>query len=403
MITQPSVRGPQSGALLRSGEVASLNGLRAVSVLLVLLGHSGDLGAIVPGGFGVTIFFFISGFIITTLLWREHERSGTIALGSFYVRRLLRLYPALLLLIAGVLALRLAQGKETDGLAVAGAVFYFVNYLDIFSWSRVPMEYGHLWSLAVEMHFYLLYPLLIAAFIAEPRKLALSLVALCVSVLLLRIAVCAVWPPSGNELVISYTSLATESRIDSIAYGALAAVLVLSAKSIQDLRALIDRRLVWLGFAALFAVLLWRNDTFRQSVRFSIQGLALMPVVTAAVLSTEWPRMRWVLNSGPFVTVGALSYSLYLWHPAIFLFSKDAFAAYGPVAALVIGWLITFAAAYLSYRLVELPFLGLRRRFGSEQKANPSPLRPSPAQGPKMTSEPKRPPGLGHQLTLPGE
>lgn len=363
-----------SGLLIRKGEVASLDGLRAVSVLLVMLGHSGSIGNVIPGGFGVTIFFFISGFIITTLLWREHERTGVIGISSFYVRRTLRLYPALLLLIVGVLAIRALSGVGTGGLGVAGALFYFTNYLDIFRPESVPLEFGHLWSLAVEMHFYLLYPLLVAWLIPHPTRLAVALGAIVVAAFLLRLGVSLRWPPVVGGTAHAYTSLASECRIDSIAFGALTAIIVLKARNAGEIAWLIAPRLVVSALMILVAVLLLRNDVFRQTARFSIQGLALMPVVAAMVLSSGFVRAREILNSGVLVFVGALSYSLYLWHPAMFELCRDRLAGYDYVGAMVVAWVLTFAAAALSYRLVELPMLDLRRRFGSEPQGRGRPL-----------------------------
>src|SRR3954454_19397027 len=155
-----------SGADAQTGAfsvIQSLDGIRAVSVLIVVLGHSG-LQALIPGGFGVTIFFFLSGFLISTLMLAEHEGTGTLDVPSFYARRVFRLMPPLLLSLAiayGLTSAGLLEGGMT-GKGLAAQVLYFANYYGLFfdPGSTVPDGTGILWSLAVEEHFYIVYPLL---------------------------------------------------------------------------------------------------------------------------------------------------------------------------------------------------------------------------------------------------
>src|SRR5262245_57565060 len=144
--------------------VPSLDGIRAISVLLVVLAHSGFDA--VPGGLGVTIFFFLSGYLITTLMLAEYERSGRISIPMFYARRMLRLMPPLLITLA--LAYGLTYfGALPGGITAAGLaaqLLYFANYYSLFvdPGGTIPNGTGILWSLAVEEHFYIVYPLLMA-------------------------------------------------------------------------------------------------------------------------------------------------------------------------------------------------------------------------------------------------
>ena len=141
--------------------IPSLDGLRAISILIVFMAHA-RLSPYLPGGFGVTIFFFLSGFLITTLFYREAERYGQIDLKAFYLRRALRLSPPLLVTLAityTLVSLGLFLGK-IDPLAIASQVFYFYNYYSVFVPDSTEGARGLnvLWSLAVEEHFYLIFP-----------------------------------------------------------------------------------------------------------------------------------------------------------------------------------------------------------------------------------------------------
>ena len=173
--------------------IPSLDGFRAVSVLIVMLSHAG-FGHIIPGGLGVTIFFFLSGFLITTLLRSELGQTGTISIPNFYVRRFLRLGPPLVVVLSiayGLVFLGLQPGGASWGGFLA-QLLYFANYYGLFfdPGNSIPLGSGVLWSLAVEEHFYLVYPLL---FLWISRRLddkfvAWVFVTFCVCILLWRIS-----------------------------------------------------------------------------------------------------------------------------------------------------------------------------------------------------------------------
>src|SRR5256885_153939 len=144
--------------------IPSLDGLRAASVMLVFAAHSG-LKDRVPGNFGVTVFFFLSGYLITTLLRVEHDRTGAISLRGFYLRRILRIFPPYYLVLAIATALMLTgalPGPRLQLDALAAQALYLTNYYIIgHGWwdGRAPGTWIF-WSLSVEEHFYLVFPLL---------------------------------------------------------------------------------------------------------------------------------------------------------------------------------------------------------------------------------------------------
>src|SRR5689334_12828565 len=140
--------------------LAELDGLRAISILLVLLAHFG-LGNFIPGGFGVTVFFFISGFLITRLLVAETKLTGTLSLRAFYVRRFRRLGPALIVVIVFTTAGFIATNRFVSSGQLSAAFFYYMNYY-VLSDAPQPLPLGALWSLAVEEQYYIVFPLFLA-------------------------------------------------------------------------------------------------------------------------------------------------------------------------------------------------------------------------------------------------
>src|SRR5689334_10674534 len=145
--------------------IPSLDGLRAIAFLLVFFAHTG-LDKIVPGGFGVTVFFFLSGYLITTLLRLESETTGHVSLKSFYVRRCRRILPPLyvtLIVVYLVATFGIVRGQGTVGGAVS-AIFYYYNYFDLKNLGGgLPTGLDVLWSLTIEEHFYFVFPLLFCA------------------------------------------------------------------------------------------------------------------------------------------------------------------------------------------------------------------------------------------------
>lgn len=350
-------------------KIPSLDGFRALSILVVMASHSG-LQDRIPGVFGVTVFFFISGFLITTLLADEYRRTGTIAVGAFYMRRFLRLFPPLFVFVALTGAVWVAIGERLYPLGVLGALAYMTNYLVIFVPQIMQGIGGQLWSLAVEEHFYLFFPWLMLFLLPRRRMLVPVLVGLCIISLAVRIGVALAAPDAATQ----YNGIATEARMDAILYGALAAILRDAPQARGFLERLTRPYIIGIALAILLATFLIRDPFFRSTVRYTIQSLALMPPILALTSTSRFPAVRKLLDSRPFVIIGVLSYSLYLWHLAGLELGNSLarHLALPTISGWVLGWIITFGAAALSYRFVERPFFSLRRRFGSrlhEQQA----------------------------------
>ena len=208
------------------GYIPGLDGLRAIAVGIVVVAHLG-LSHIVPGGFGVTAFFFISGFLITRLLLAEAKSNGHIHLRSFYLRRFVRLYPALLFMLFGSTLIFWTLGIRGPSIGeFLSGVFYMSNIFQVgvnAGVNEAQMAWGPLWSLAVEEHFYLIFPLTLVLAGAFSKRILLVLLGVLVLVPIWRALVPFVLPNVPAE---TYTYMMTDARIDSIVWGCLLSVLL---------------------------------------------------------------------------------------------------------------------------------------------------------------------------------
>lgn len=353
--------GPDPVPTPQAGAIPSLDGIRAVAVGLVFFAHAG-LGNLVPGGLGVTVFFVLSGFLITTLLRQEFDRCGGISLRNFYLRRCLRLMPPLLVVtaLAGLLAAAgLVAGRfSTQGLL--SMLFYFGNYHVIFhDFQGLPEGAGVIWSLAVEEHFYLLYPPLALWLLRRggPRLSGLLLGASCALVLARR-----VWLAThgGSE---DYIGMATDTRIDAILVGCLLGLL---QNPWLDRGPALSRRgenlLPLLCGGLLLASLLCRDEQFRLTARYTVQSLAIAPLLWLAVRRSGDSGWRW-LNAPAAVYLGQVSYAIYLSHHLLLELVRGLYPQLGQAPTLLLAAALTLLFAAALRRWVERPLLHLRRQL----------------------------------------
>jgi peptidoglycan/LPS O-acetylase OafA/YrhL len=355
---------PSSAQPSAKGEfhIPSLDGIRAVSFLLVFLAHAG-LEQFLPGGFGVTVFFFLSGYLITTYLRMECDRTGEINFKHFYLRRVFRIFPPFYLILGVAIALALL-GWLDEPLNASGALsqlFHYSNYW-IIEHGRAGLVPGSgvYWSLAVEEHFYLLFPLL---YLTLRRRLphasnqAIALYGLCGAVFLWRCLLVYAFHASEDR-----TYLASDTRVDSILFGC---ILAIGGNPVLDRPASSDRVLkcFWLplGLLLLLGTFVYRDAHFRETWRYSIQGLALVPIFVAAIRFPKWGVFR-VLNYAPVRRIGALSYSLYLLHYVVIFFIEAHCGWPKPVRG-IIAFGVAYLLAALIYRFVEKPFGQMRKRL----------------------------------------
>lgn len=332
----------------------ALDGLRAVAVTMVLCFHAG-FGWMSGGYFGVSIFFTLSGFLITTLLIDERERTGTIALGSFIARRAKRLLPASMACLAMVSIARLmgqfdqVAGLRTELLGAATHIFNWVkiggdtSYTDVFAGSAIfvsPLE--HYWSLAIEEQFYLVWPLMVALLARRVTRWSLTLPVLFVGAAIATPIV---------ALLLSHdaTYWATPMRAGELLAGAaLAGVL---------------RRWAVPGWAGVLAIpaaalVVALAVVLPQASGPAYAGLFAPLAVVAAFLlwSLQVPGpVRRALSSGPLVQLGRISYGLYLFHWPVFVWLRQQGWSLTEPWRFACALAASLAIATASFLLIERP------------------------------------------------
>jgi peptidoglycan/LPS O-acetylase OafA/YrhL len=327
----------------------ALDGLRGVAILCVLLHHFGLLAG---GAFGVDAFFVLSGFLITTLLLREWNSRGTISLRLFYARRALRLLPALgaLLLPLSVLALAVLLSGHGDVhhlrpllQGIGFGTFYVANIAKAAGLNLASL--AHLWSLAEEEQFYLLWPIALVVCLrrrVRPKSLCIFVGTAALLVAVNRVALHAAGAGSWERLISS-----PDTRSDPLFVGCLAGILNTYGMLPGWSASAVVGRWLWLAPAATASVVIgaaevWPRWTFVVGlVPFELAIATL--ILIALTHRTSVPSR--VLQVRPLTATGKISYSLYLWHP---LFHS---------ASVPLACGLSFAAATASYRFVERPFL----------------------------------------------
>lgn len=355
------------------GYIPVLDGLRALSILLVFVSHQA-MGHIVPGGFGVTIFFFISGFLITNLLFAEYNRTHTIGLKNFYIRRLLRLYPALLLMIIVLTAFYTLTGTAFKTGELLAALFYYENYYLVFA-PPFASRFSILWSLAVEEHFYLVFPCLFLALAHKPRTL-LRITAV-LALLSLAARGITVWVNGIGSFSSAATYNLTLNRFDSILYGCLLSMLLHSPARSRLLQLSANKWVYATAACLLLLTFLLRDELFRQTIRYSLQGWCMMVLLPPLVYSLRYQRIRRLLSVKPLVFIGKISYSVYLFHFVAAKMCVYLGLQKGTPLSLALNSGLTIVLSLASYYWVEIQFNNLRRRFGSHMRGGKeAPVRP---------------------------
>lgn len=344
------------------GKIPSLDGIRAVAVLIVVLSHYG-LGFIVPGGFGVTIFFFLSGFLITSLLIDEYDETGGISIGSFFIRRALRIFPPmyLALLMSGLMLIYGVYEKEITFAAVIAQIFHVTNYYTIYNSSQYTLPgTGVLWSLAIEEHFYLIFPFVMSYALVKISRLKLAAIMLggCFLVLAWRCVLLYFFDVHSDRIY-----KGTDTRIDSILWGAVLALSYgwVSERVTQGFAGIdLSFAFISLGSVGCIAVLLLRNYEFMHTLRYTLQGAALFAVFWGAVSFSNSYFFSW-LNSFPMKWLGKFSYSIYLFH-FLALYWLDYFLGGRSFFVYLLAFLLVLLMSYFNYICIERPLYKVRKK-----------------------------------------
>jgi peptidoglycan/LPS O-acetylase OafA/YrhL len=350
--------------------IPSLDGIRACAFLLVFVAHAG-LDRVVPGGFGVTVFFFLSGYLITSILRLEVEKTSTVSLRKFYVRRAFRILPPMYVTLAigyglGAAGL-LHEAGNLSGLAAASA--YLFNYTDLLHLPTIlPAGTGLVWSLMVEEHFYLIFPLVYRSLVT--RRLSQSrqsylLLSFCLVALLWRCCLVFIIRTPLTTLP-RWTYSASDARFDSILFGCILAI---------SNNAWFGDKSAWLhkfkglfataGVALILVTLLIREPHFRETFRYTLQGLALYPIFYYCVSSSHQWQVSW-LEWKPIRWLGWISYSMYLFHYMSIQIGLRWYPSH-PILVALISFGVTVLYAWAMRIGVETPCRKLRSLI--EQRA----------------------------------
>lgn len=329
----------------------ALDGVRAIAALAVVASHC-RVPLLNGGLIGVDVFFVLSGYLITSILRAEAMEAGTVSLRRFYWRRALRLWPPLLLMLVGYAALAPSLLPPGDMVAdVALAATYLTDYALAF-W-RTPVNLSHTWSLSVEEHFYLIWPLVILATRSFSRSALLRIFAMgFVAATVWRIADASIW----GDWVRTYYRF--DTRMSGLMLGGLIAVS--NWRPPAEQAAMIGRLSVYVLIAALV--------TFRFKVLgFTSWGGIIVDLAAAglilSLISGEATGLFRALSRRGVVYLGKISYSIYLWHFPITLVVRGQV---NPVAAFLAVSVLSIAIAALSYEFLEKPMKSIRRRQAPE-------------------------------------
>jgi len=346
-------------------------GLRAIAVLAVIIFHLNP--SWIPGGFvGVDIFFVLSGFLITGILWREHQKYQSINLINFYARRAKRLIPAALFLILTVLVAIVfiypywlwdgIFGQASAGLLYMANIWFAFQGGDYFTDSlELPQPFLHLWTLGVEEQFYFVLPVLMIGLLlvgkkSNRRALILGLGFATIASFSLSVLLTPDMP--------TYSFYLLHTRFWEFAAGGLLAVALTDSRTFttRGLSGVAGEASSALGLSGILLAFVFLDSTIQYP-----GYAAALPVVSTLLILAASPTsgINKAIGIKPMVGIGNISYSWYLWHyPPIILLA--AFPWLTNIQSVFIAFIVGLFGALVSYFLVEKPF-----RFGKWNSANP--------------------------------
>lgn len=334
-----------------------LDGLRGVAAIVVVLFHAG-LGLSANGYVGVDVFFALSGFLITAILLSEIAKHGRVRLRRFYFRRLLRLYPALVATCLLVLAAGAAGGELSSAWrGIMAALLYVANWW-MYTGHEAPLL-DHTWTLAIEEHFYFVWPLLLLT-LTNRRRWVSAIGALVAFAVMLIIFV--PWSASIENVRGTYL------RGFPIVWGSILAVLVHSWRHRFPERPVVVASTLATG--ALLAVL-FMPLTIPEGVLtgpLGASGLLTVVVLAGVVVSPGSVASR-SLSWAPLRWFGARSYGLYLYHFPVMSVLRHHVDVGPDWARVVLGMVLSVVVAWASFRWLEEPFLRLKDRIGRSEAA----------------------------------
>jgi peptidoglycan/LPS O-acetylase OafA/YrhL len=366
MATDTSTAAPPAAKLAHQ---PSLDGIRALAVLAVMLFHAGNSYA-TAGFIGVDVFLVLSGFLITTLLLRELASTGRVAFGAFWMRRARRLLPALFLVLIAVACFGAFVATDDEALGLRGdllgSLFYVQNWRFVLSGASYFTQFGspsplrHMWSLAIEEQWYLVWPLLLFGIMRVTRRNLRAVVAIIVVLAAGSALLMAALYHQGGDASRAYYG--TDTRAQALLIGAALAVFFMLRPPRSRATAITMQVLGVVGLAFLAWVVIEQSERWTTLYR---GGFTLVAIASAALIAgamTNGP-VRSVLSIQPLPAIGLISYGLYLWHWPIFVWLSPDRTGLDGHKLLVLRVVVSLAVSVVSFRLVERPIREQRFRL----------------------------------------
>lgn len=354
----------------RLGHVTSLDGLRGVAVLLVLVSHFGVLAPLgltgitfvdhfFRGGYlGVDIFFVLSGFLITSLLLNEHETHSKIYLLRFYGRRFLRLLPALCILLFFYSIITILEGQPFSSIApgIWASLFYYLNWL--YTYSLPKGDLGYLWSLSIEEQFYIVWPTVVILLLRISKRALFHISFITVLIALVLWHRHALWTTPSDLLYQIRLLIRTDTRIDTLLVGCMTAFVYryqLISVRISQLLAILGALVLFMYIELSIPLTDYMFNGGFTVVAFSV-GCLILGLTTSTFSLTRLFSRRLI------VLIGKTSYGIYLWHFPIFTFINRHMTTVNEIYKVITALFFTALFTTASWILIETPALRLKKR-----------------------------------------
>lgn len=350
---------PRIEAILETKKLQGLDGFRMIAVMAVVLAHSGIGTLFFSARHGVAGFFVLSGFLITWLLLKEFRTTGAVSVKDFYMRRSLRIFPAYYAFLIVSISWDLYRGNDDIQDAIVPGLFYFMNYHNALQ-GHSTSSIAHVWSLAIEEQFYLLWPMLFIFLMGRGKKYVIRF-------LVFAIVAVLVWRSfsfSYLDFGTSYAYNAFDTRFDNLAIGCLLAFLVEKKQYLAFFNRISSR--FWMPLVPLILLFVSKqfgSDDYAYGPAFTVDALLLAILLLQLIRLSEGRAWGW-LNHPVSVYLGVISYPIYLWHVwGIQAGNKLNFLP--EWLQLLAGIVISCILASASYHIIEKRFLDLKRLYTS--------------------------------------
>ena len=354
----------------KSKYLPSIDSLRALAVLAVIIYHV-DVNYL-PGGFlGVDLFFVLSGYLISSLIIKEYKKTGSLNLYNFYIRRARRLLPAVYFMITvGIVVMVMFNGvllKKSHLDAIFGYIYssnwwYIFHKLDYFDSFGSQSPFKHLWSLAIEEQFYMIFPLLFLLINRKKKdkdgfyKLNRNFLYVILGVILVSLIAHIILFDINN---ISRIYFGTDTRAFSLLVGVVGAILYPMDKlntKITPQENLVYSVVSLISIAALITIMIYTSEYNTWLYRGGFLLVAILGIIIIISSGKQHTVMAKLLSFKPVVFIGKISYSLYLWHfPVLVLTTPVSEIGKPNIFFVVLRVILTFILAIISYALVETP------------------------------------------------